>query len=348
MTSYKDHLISTKSNIREALKKLDILGKDAILFVVDENKILIGALTDGDVRRGLLNNINIDCLVTKILQENPKFIRKGELNLVKLIKYRQENYKIIPIVDKENKLIDVINFRLKRSYLSVDAVIMAGGKGTRLIPLTLSTPKPLLKVGDKPIMEHNLDHLSSYGINNYWFSVNYLGDQIENYFKNGAQKNISINYVWENNPLGTIGAVSKIKDFKNDYILITNSDILTNLNYERFFLDFLNQDADFSVVTVPYNVSIPYAVLETESNNVKSFIEKPKYTYYSNGGIYLIKKSILKYIPKNEFFNATDLMELMIKKNKKIISFPLSDYWLDVGNHEDFNKAKEDIYKIKF
>lgn len=348
MKSYKDHIITTKSYIKEALEKLNFLAKDAILFVVDENEILIGSLTDGDVRRGLLNNINIDCLVTEIIQENPKFIIKEKNNIEKLIKYRNENYKIIPVVDKKNKLIDVINFRLKKSYLPVDAVIMAGGKGTRLMPLTLNTPKPLLKVGEKPIMEHNLDNLLSYGIHNYWFSINYLGNQIENYFKNGHQKNVFINYVREKKPLGTIGSVSKINDFKNNYILITNSDILTNLNYEQFFLDFLKHDADISVATIPYNVSVPYAVLETESNNVKSFIEKPKYTYYSNGGIYLIKKSILKYIPKNEFFNATDLMELMIKINKKIISFPLSGYWLDVGNHEDFNKAKKDIYKIKF
>ena len=139
-----------------------------------------------------------------------------------------------------------------------------------------------------------------------------------------------------------------IKNFKNDNILLTNSDILTNLNYEHFFLDFISQDADLSVVTIPYSVDIPYAVIETLNNDIKSFKEKPTYTYYSNGGIYLMKKSVLKYLPEESFFNATDLMELLIEKGKKIISYPLSDYWLDIGKHEDYEKAQKDIKHIKF
>ena len=225
---------------------------------------------------------------------------------------------------------------------------MAGGTGTRLMPLTEKTPKPLLKVGDKAIMEHNLDRLSLYGIDDYWFSVKYLGEQIEDFFGKGEEKSINIKYVWENNPLGTIGAVSKIKDFRHNYVLVTNSDVLTNLDYEDFYLDFIDKDADFSVVTIPYEVNIPYAVLENKDGNIISFKEKPTYTYYSNGGIYLIKKEMLDYIPKDEFFNTTDLIESLIKKNKKVISYPLSGYWLDVGKHEDFEKAQKDIKQIKF
>jgi len=225
---------------------------------------------------------------------------------------------------------------------------MAGGLGQRLKPLTDQTPKPLLKVGDKAIMEHNLDRLTMFGINDFWVSVNYLGDQIVQYFGNGKEKNISIEYVWEKEPLGTIGAVANIEDFQHDYILITNSDLLTNIDYEQFFLEFIKQDADLIVLTIPYQVSIPYAVLETKEGIVKSFKEKPIYTYYSNGGIYLMKKEMLDYIPKNKFYNATDLMEIIIKKKHKIISFPFSGYWLDVGKHEDFEKAQIDIKNIKF
>lgn len=348
MRNYKDHLILTGSTIKSALKQLEKLAKDAILFVVDEDEKLLGSLTDGDVRRGLLNTISIENSVNKIIQANPKFIVKGDRDLNKIIAYREGNYKVLPVINDDKKIVNIINFRFLRSYLPVDAVIMAGGKGTRLKPLTDTTPKPLLMVGDKAIMEHNVDRLSLFGIDDYWFSVKYLGEQIEDFFGTGDSKNINIKYVWEDEPLGTIGAVSQINDFKHNYVLVTNSDVLTNLDYEHFYLDFIAKDADFSVVTIPYEVNIPYAVLENQNGNVISFKEKPTYTYYSNGGIYLIKKEMLDYIPKDEFFNTTDLIESLIKKNKKVISYPLSGYWLDVGKHQDFEKAQKDIKQIKF
>lgn len=348
MRNFREHLLPTQSTIREALIKLQDLAKDAILFVVDKDDKLLGSLTDGDIRRGLINGVEVSGLVNKIIQPNPKFIRKGEKNLEKIIEYREGNYRILPVLDNENTVVNVINFRLIRSYLPVDAVIMAGGKGTRLRPLTEHTPKPLLKVGDKPIMEHNLDRLALYGIDDFWISVKYLGEQIEDYFGDGSNKSINLRYVWEDKPLGTIGAVSKINDFKHDYVLLTNSDLLTNLDYEHFFLDFKKTDADLAVVTIPYQVNIPYAVLETSNGHVVNFKEKPTYTYYSNGGIYLIKKSALSYLPKEDFFNATDLMEKLIEVGKKVVSYPLSGYWLDVGKHEDFEKAQRDLQQIKF
>ena len=348
MRNYKEHLISSGSTIKLALKQLDVLAKDAILFVVDANEILIGSLTDGDVRRGLLKGISIENEVSAIIQANPRFIKKGERDIQKVIEYRDGNFIVLPVLDKDNKVVNVINFRHIKSYLPVDAVIMAGGRGQRLQPLTDSIPKPLLKVGEKAIMEHNVDRLTLFGIDDFWFSVKYLGEQIENYFGNGNDRNININYVWEDQPLGTIGAVSKIDNFEHEYILVTNSDLLTNLDYEHFYLDFIEQDADFAVVTIPYQVNIPYAVLETIDSQIKSFKEKPTYTYYSNGGIYLMKKSVLKHLPKNTHFNATDLMEKLIKENHKVISYPLVGYWLDVGKHEDFEKAQHDIKQIKF
>jgi NDP-sugar pyrophosphorylase family protein len=300
------------------------------------------------VRRGLLRGVTINDKVNDIIQPNPRYINKEEGDIKKVIEYREGNFRILPVLDKDKKVVNVINFRETRSYLPVDAVIMAGGRGQRLRPLTDVTPKPLLKVGNKPIMEHNMDRLALYGIDDFWVSIKYLGEQIEQYFGDGRDRNAQISYVWEDEALGTIGAVSKIKNFGHDYVLITNSDLLTNLDYEQFFLDFINKDADLSVVTIPYQVNIPYAVLETANGMISSFKEKPTYTYYSNGGIYLVKRSALKYLPENKFFNATDLMEKLIEEGHKVISYPLSGYWLDVGKHEDFEKAQVDILQIKF
>ena len=167
------------------------------------------------------------------------------------------------------------------------------------------------------------------------------------YFGNGELKNINIEYVWEDEPMGTIGAISKINNFKHDFILVTNSDLLTNIDYEQFFLEFINQNADFAILSIPYNVNSPYAVLETQLGEVKSFKEKPTYTYFSNGGVYLIKKEMLNYLPKNEFYNATDLIEELIHKSHRVISVPFNGFWLDIGRHEDFEKAKLDIVNLK-
>jgi len=348
MINYKEHLITSETPIREALQKLDILARDAILFVVDEEDKLIGSITDGDVRRGLIKGVTIDEAVDKIIQQNPRFIRKGTRDIHEIIELRRKNFTIIPVIDAEDKVVTIVNFRNLRSYLPIDAIIMAGGRGQRLKPLTDITPKPLLKVGDKSIMEHNVDRLALYGIDDFWFSVKYLGNQIVDYFGDGKDMNRSIQYVWEDEPLGTIGSASKIDNFKHEHVLVSNSDILTNLDYEAFYLDFLEKDADFAVATIPYNVSIPYAVMETSNGHVLNFKEKPTYTYYSNGGIYLMKRSVLKYIPKGQHFNATDLMEKLIQENKKVVSYPLVGYWLDVGKHEDFEKAQNDINTIKF
>jgi dTDP-glucose pyrophosphorylase len=348
MRPYRDHLILSGSTIKEALFKLNELAYDAILFVVNGKDQLIGSLTDGDIRRGLLNNFTVDSKIIHIIQPKPKFIRKGDDDIQKIIQFREENYRILPLLDADNIVVNVINFRNVKSYLPIDVVIMAGGRGQRLEPLTNSVPKPLLKIGGKPIMEHTLDRLAKFGIDNFWVAIKYLGEQIESYFGDGHEKNIEIKYVTENKPLGTIGAVSQIDNFQHDFVLVTNSDLLTNIDYENFFLDFLKQDADMAVLTIPYQVNIPYAVLETVNREIKSLKEKPTITYYSNGGVYLMKRKMLNNIPPNTHFNSTDLIETLIANNFKVISYPFSGYWLDIGRHEDFEKAQLDINYINF
>lgn len=347
MSNYKKHLLSKGSKIRDALRQLDVLAKDAIIFVVDEQNGLIGSLTDGDVRRGLLKEFTIDDPVEEIIQKKPKYILEGERDISKIIEFRENNYRVIPVVNERNQIVNVINFSKVRSYLPIDAVLMAGGRGERLKPLTNTTPKPLLMVGEKPILEHHIDRLRLFGINDFWITLKYLGEQIESYFGSGTDNGINIKYHYEEFPMGTIGSVSSIKKFGHDYILIANSDVLTDLNYEEFFLDFLAKDADFSVVTIPYNVDIPYAVLETSNGHVINLREKPTYTFYSNAGIYLLKRKVLDHIPVEKYYNATDLMEILIKMEKKLISYPYDGYWLDIGRHEDFEKANIDINHIR-
>lgn len=348
MNTFRKHLIRKGSTIREALERLDSLARDAIIFVVEDDNRLCGSLTDGDVRRGLLKGITIDHTVDDIIQPSPRFIRKGDNDIARVIEYRENNFRIIPITDNDNRVVNIINFRELRSYLPVDAVVMAGGRGSRLSPLTDNMPKPLLKVGEKPIIEYCLERLVIYGVDDVWICLRYLGDQIAEAVGDGRDRNINITYVNETEPLGTIGAVSLIGNLMHEYLLVTNSDILTNIDYEHFFLDFIEQDADLSVVTIPYAVDIPYAVLETSNGHVMNFREKPTYTYYSNGGIYLMKKEVANLIPPHRHFNATDLIDVALRSGRKVVSYPLAGYWLDIGRHEDYARAQKDINHIRF
>jgi dTDP-glucose pyrophosphorylase len=345
---FEEHLVRLNTPIKTCLLSLNKLAADAILFVIDDNNRLVGSLTDGDIRRGILSGLSLDNEVRMFIQPNPKFIKRGNYNIHEIIKLRENGYKIIPVIDQEEKIVKIVNFRFLKSYLPIDVVIMAGGRGERLRPLTDLTPKPLLLVGEKSIIKHNIDRLLSFGIDDFWISIRYLGQQIKDKIGDGTIDNVKIEYINEDAPLGTIGSVSKITNFEHEYVLITNSDILTNLDYEQFFLDFVDSKADFSVATIPYNVNVPYAILETTDKVIKSFKEKPTYTYFANAGIYLMKKTIIKEIPINQPFNATDLLDCLIKNNFNVRSFPLRGYWLDIGKHDDFNKAQEDINYIKF
>ena len=346
--NFKKHLIFRNNTIKEALAKLNELAGDAILFVVDEEEKLIGSLTDGDIRRGFLQGLLLESDVSKFIQDNPKFLRKGDYTIHEVIDYRNNGFRIIPIVNQDMRIQNVLNFRFHKSYLPLDVIVMAGGRGERLKPLTDNLPKPLLKIGTKPIIEHNVDRLISFGIDDIWISVRYLGEQIENYLKDGSSKGAKIQYIWEKSPMGTIGAASKAKITEHDYVMVINSDLLTNINFEDFFLDFLAKNAMLSVVTIPYQVEIPYAVIETKNENIISFKEKPTYTYYSNGGIYLMKKTCLDLIPRDTLFNTTDLMDLLIANGEKVSSYPMRGYWLDIGRPEDFLQAQEDIKHISF
>lgn len=347
MHPFHKHIAYIDDSVRLALKRLDDLASDAILFLVSDNNQLLGSLTDGDLRRGFINGLDFDDHLSKFIQPNPKFIQQGNYNLKEIISLRERLFTVIPVVNAQMQIINVVNFRHQKSYLPMDALIMAGGRGERLKPLTDITPKPLLKVGDKPIIEHNVDRLNTYGIDDIWISVGYLGNQLVEYFKDGSEKALRIKYVWEESALGTAGALALVNGFIHDHVLMMNSDLLTNIDFEDLYLFFVEQQADFVVACIPYQVNIPYAVMEIQDKRVTGFKEKPTYTHYSNAGIYLMKKEVIDYIPRNQSFNATDLMDQLIDIGKKVVAYPLVGYWLDIGKHEDFEKAQHDIKQLK-
>lgn len=341
------HIIYRHESVRDALIKLDDLKLNPILLVVDGDNTLIGSLTDGDLRRGFIKGLTFDNALLDYLQPDPLYIKEEELHKTDINGLRKRNFLIVPVVNKDKQVVKVLNLQTIQSIVPADVFIMAGGKGTRLMPLTKDTPKPMLHVGDKPIIEHNIDRLIKYGIKNIYISVNYLADKIKEYFQDGSDKGVSINYVQEDRPLGTLGSVKLVDDLEHDYVMVMNSDILTDIDYNGFFQTFLRSGADMAVATTSYQVDVPYGVMEVGNGNfVNALKEKPRYTYYSNAGIYIIKKELLGLVPQNEFYNVTDLMEALIKQGKKLISFPILGYWLDVGKPQDFEKAQEDVKKL--
>ena len=344
----KNHFINKDASIQDAIQRLDLLAVDAVLFVVDENLKLLGSLTDGDVRRGLIRGKQTSSLAHEIMQSKPKYLYDGNIDVKRTKEFREKNYKIIPIVNEKNQIVDILNFRLQRSRLPLDVVIMAGGRGSRLLPMTKEIPKPLLKVGDKSIIEHVIDGLVNYGITNIEISINYLGNLIKEHFGDGSSKGLNISYIEETEPLGTIGSLSLKKMNNYSHTLVLNSDLLTAIDYEDYFLDYIQKDADLSAVGIPYIVDIPYGIFELKNNKIVKVNEKPNYTYYANGGIYLFKSELIEQIPKGKTYLATDFIENLVKKNKKAITYSLLDYWLDIGNPSDFQRAKTDIKHLKF
>ena len=341
-----DCTIKQGSSVLDVLKMIDKLPSLQTVFVLDAQEKIIGTITDGDIRRGFIDGLSLEGLVQDFMNRNFSFLLDGDDNFNKLNDYRSRKLKAVPLISEKGNLIKVYDFTRTKSILPIDAVIMAGGKGERLKPLTDTVPKPLLKVGGKEIISYNFDRLLQFGITNQSVTVNYLGDQIDDFCKD-YNSEINFRIIKEDKFLGTAGSLSLIEDFNNDVILLMNSDLLTDIDYEDLYKSFIKHEADILVASVPYPVSIPYAIFENEDLKIKSFKEKPEYIYYANAGMYLIKRKALNLIPKNEFFNATDLMEKVIELDMKLIHYPMHNYWLDIGKPEDFKKANEDIKDLK-
>ena len=343
-----NHIISRNQTLLEALCQINNIKSDPlVLFVVDDMNRMVGTLTDGDSRRALISGASVGDTVERIMHRNFNYMHVEDIDDVKEIKRQREmRMKLVPVLDKENHILEIINLEKYETRLPVDVVLMAGGKGERLRPLTEKTPKPLLPVGNKSIIDHNIDRLIKYGVKHINVTVNYLGEQLEEHFAE-PRGEVQIKTVREPKFLGTIGSIKFVENFFNDTVLVMNSDLFTNINYEDFYLHFREHNAEMSVAAVPYTVSVPYGIFDLEGRNIQGLIEKPTYNYYANAGIYLIKKSALDEIPDDTFFNATDLIEKLIAEGKKVIRFPLNGTWIDIGNPQEYQKANELVKHLK-
>lgn len=341
MNNWERHIIANDATIKEALIRLNHLGNAPLtLFVVDRHGRVEGSITDGDIRRKLVLGISLEVPVKEVMHTSFKYVCDENQKVGLFKQLRLDGIKLLPYLNEEKQIITIYDLNKTWSVLPVDAVLMAGGKGERLRPLTENMPKPLLPVGGKAIIDYNIDRLISYGISHISVTVNYLKEQIERHFEE-EREHVKVNCVREPEYLGTIGSVRFVKTFFHDTILVMNSDLFTNINYDDFYLYYSEQNADMAVAVMPYSVTVPYGILEMEESEIISIREKPTYNYYANAGVYLIKEEHLKLIPPGRVFNATDFMKLLIEKGLRVVRFPIVGYWIDIGNKEDYLKAKE-------
>lgn len=347
MKNYKHILLKPHSTIKEALKIIDS-GAMQIALVIDENEKLLGTVTDGDIRRGLLNNLSLEDTIKSIIFKTPTVCHVDD-NKEKVLEIAlAKKLHQIPIVDKDGKLVGIeeIDELLKPKYKTNKVVLMVGGLGTRLRPLTDKTPKPMLKVGNKPILETIILNFKKYGFVNIVLCVSYKSEIIEEYFKDGSDFGVNIEYVHENKRMGTAGALSLVKEQLNEPFFVMNGDLLTSINFEHMMEYHISNSSVATMGVREYDFQVPYGVVNTDGANILSIVEKPVHEFFVSGGVYVLSSEVLKYIPENEFYDMPTLFEKLIEKKEKSISFPIHEYWLDIGRVEEFEKANNEFHEV--
>ncbi|EAK0806399.1 CBS domain-containing protein [Campylobacter coli] len=331
------------------LNALKLLGTNhfKLLIVEDLKKKFIGIITDSDIRKGLLQGISIDETIEKIIQKKP-IVAKSTASKEELLKLSiKYNISEIPIIDDNYRVLRVE--RLMQDVLlskkENKIIIMAGGLGTRLKPLTDNTPKPMLKIGNKPILEIILEKFKHQGYSNFIFCVNYKADVIENYFGDGNKFNVSISYIKENKRMGTAGALSLLENVGNLPFLVTNGDVVTDINYSQIFNHHTLLNADATMCVKQYEYKIPYGVVKAKDNIISSIREKPICNFFVNSGIYILNPSILQEIPKDRFYDMPQLFKTLIKKKYKVSSYGIEETWIDIGMHQELKKIN-DVFSI--
>tara|TARA_B100001057_G_scaffold117896_1_gene116453 strand:- start:19344 stop:20399 length:1056 start_codon:yes stop_codon:yes gene_type:complete len=347
----KKIIISKDIKLIQAMKKLALTGLRC-LIVVDKKKKLLGTLTDGDIRRAIINGRKLTQNIESIYNNKPNFLVKGSFSLSAAKNLlTSKNHILIPVVNTKHCIVDYLNWekvfgkeKTEKNLSKIPVIIMAGGKGTRLKPFTEILPKPLIPVGDKPVIEHIIDKFSSYGIKNFYISTVYKSRILKSYFYD-LKPNYNINFLNEDKPLGTIGGIEKFKKNFKTSTIITNCDIIINSDISQILEFHKNYKNDITLVVSTKSHEVPYGVCELDDKGkFLNIFEKPKNFYLANTGFYIIEPSVLKFIPKNKFFHMTDLIKVLKNKKKKIGVFPIDEsHWLDIGQWPDYNKNYKKI-----
>ena len=347
MKNIQNIKLSKNASIEEALK---VIGDGAmqIALIVDKSDKLIGTLTDGDIRRGLLKGLDLKSSIKSIIFNTPTIAKESDTKemILKLAISKKLNQ--IPIIDESGKVIGIqeISQLVMPNEKKNKVILMVGGLGERLGSLTKDTPKPMLKVGNKSILETIVENFKGYGYTNIVMCLNYKSEIIQNYFGDGSEFGVNIEYILEEKRMGTAGALSLLKDNPKEPFFVMNGDLLTNVNFEKIHEFYLSNNAQALMCVREYESQVPYGVINIENTKIVSVEEKPTQKFFVNAGIYMLNPEVLKYIPKNEFYNMTTLFEKLIDKDKNIISYLLDGYWLDIGRFEEYKKANEEYNEV--
>ncbi|MCG9632614.1 nucleotidyltransferase family protein [Vibrio sp. Isolate30] len=342
-------LIKPDNTIRDAL---EIINNEAlrVVLVVNEEQELLGVVTDGDIRRGLLNNLPLTEPVSEVMNTNPTTALEGSSReeLIELMESR--GILSIPLLDASDKVVglETLHGALHQPKHHNPVFIMAGGFGTRLKPLTDTCPKPMLHIGNKPILETVIRSFIKAGFVNFYISTHYMPEQIQAHFGDGSEMGVNITYVHEEQPLGTGGALGLLpKDLPKDLPLIMmNGDVLTKVDFQRL-LDFhVDNGADATMCVREYDYQIPYGVINGEGNKITSMVEKPVQRFFVNAGIYVVSPEVIASVPKNHRVDMPTLLEEHMNERDNVLMFPIHEYWLDIGRMDDFNRAQADILSL--
>jgi dTDP-glucose pyrophosphorylase len=347
MKNWQNALIDPTVELFEALQVINDLGCQMVL-VVDRERRLLGTLSDGDVRRALLVGATLQTPVSEAMCATPTVVNQSDDRETRLELLKKLRIHHLPVVNNQNQ---VVGFEIIGDYLQAPTreetvVIMAGGLGSRLKALTRDIPKPMLKVGSRPILETIVRSFSEQGFRKFYFAINFKAELIENHFGDGDRFGIKVKYLREDKRMGTAGALSMLPEDIGYPILVTNADLLTKADYGSLLEKHLLTGADATVGVRNYEMQVPFGVVKEEQGQVSSIIEKPVYQHKVSAGVNALSRSVLELVPRDEFYDMPTLLESSIKHGLQVRSHNLNGYWLDVGQKSDFEQANQDFYEI--
>ncbi|MBT4893148.1 MAG: NTP transferase domain-containing protein [Gammaproteobacteria bacterium] len=343
MKNFKNILIQSKTTIKETISVID-KGALQIAFVVDEEQRLLGTVTDGDIRRGLLNGVTLENMVELVMHRDFRALPEDCQESWALRLMRDEVLHQIPGLDSEGRVVRLFLLEelFKSRTLPNWVVLMAGGQGKRLRPMTDTCPKPMLRVGNKPMLEIILEQCAEAGFRKFFISVNYLKQQVIGHFGDGSRWGIEIHYLEEEQPLGTAGALGLLPECQNQPILVMNGDVLTRVDHVKLLRFHEEQQATATICVREHESQIPYGVVQTEGPRVLCLEEKPVLKHYVNAGMYVLNPDLLDLLPSNQSCDMPMLLENGLAHNRSVVAFPIHEYWLDVGHPETFEQANSE------